>query len=68
MIRSCVKLAYEHAQGFIDHPDRTWTPAELPPISKGYSVGDIVTRVLNLNKVGFSFNNTVVSIKLMKGN
>jgi len=56
-----VKLAYEHAQGFIDHPDRTWTPAELPPISKGYSVGDIVNRVLNLNKVGFSSDNTVVS-------
>ena len=61
-----MKLAYEHAQGFIDHPNRTWTPAELPPISKGYSVGDIVTRVLNLNKVGLASDKAVVSRHIYK--
>ena len=31
VIRSCVKLAYEHAQSMIDCPERNdWTTEELP--------------------------------------
>ena len=53
VIRSCVKLSYDHAQGFIEQPDREWTQEELPSISEKYTVDDIKTRVLNLHKVGF---------------
>ncbi|KAL4221580.1 DIS3-like exonuclease 2 [Mactra antiquata] len=51
VIRSCVKLAYDHAQGFIEEPDRDWTTEELPPISETFTVNDIKTRVLNLHKI-----------------
>ncbi|KAK7093416.1 hypothetical protein V1264_007176 [Littorina saxatilis] len=51
VIRSCVKLSYEHAQGFIEQPDREWTREELPPISEGYTVEDIKSRVLNMDKI-----------------
>ena len=51
VIRSCVKLSYDHAQGFIDQPERDWTQEELPTISEKYTVDDIKTRVLNLHKV-----------------
>ncbi|WAR14584.1 DI3L2-like protein [Mya arenaria] len=50
IIRSCVKLAYDHAQGFIEEPDRAWKPEELPQISEGFTVEDIKKRVLNLHK------------------
>ena len=51
VIRSCVKLSYEHAQGFIEYPDQDWTPDEIPAISEGFTIGQIKESVLNLNKV-----------------
>ncbi|XP_076452005.1 DIS3-like exonuclease 2 [Babylonia areolata] len=51
VIRSCVKLSYEHAQGFIMEPDREWTREELPPLSEGFTVEDIKTRVLHMDKI-----------------
>ncbi|KAL8568097.1 hypothetical protein ACOMHN_000321 [Nucella lapillus] len=51
VIRSCVKLSYDHAQGFIEEPDREWTREELPPISEGFTVEDIRTRVLQMDKI-----------------
>ncbi|KAK6965281.1 DIS3-like exonuclease 2 [Biomphalaria glabrata] len=54
VIRSCVKLSYEHAQGFIDHPNKVWTQDELPPITNGFSVLDVCKRVLQLNKIALS--------------
>ncbi|XP_053379089.1 DIS3-like exonuclease 2 isoform X2 [Mercenaria mercenaria] len=51
VIRSCAKLAYDHAQGFIEEPERNWTQEELPPISEGFTVDDIKSRVLNLQKI-----------------
>lgn len=51
MIKSCCKLAYEHAQGFIEQPDKEWTIEELPPISEKFSVEQIKERTLNLHKV-----------------
>ena len=50
-IRSCAKLAYEHAQGFIDEPDRKWRADELPEITGGWKPQDLVERVLNLQKM-----------------
>ncbi|XP_060062456.1 DIS3-like exonuclease 2 [Ylistrum balloti] len=51
VIRSCVKLSYDHAQGFIEEPLKEWTAEELPPISSKFTVEDIKKRVLGLNKI-----------------
>ncbi|XP_041377898.1 DIS3-like exonuclease 2 [Gigantopelta aegis] len=51
VIRSCVKLSYEHAQGFIEEPDKEWMAEELPPISTGFTVTDITSRVLHLQEM-----------------
>ncbi|BFZ23671.1 hypothetical protein BsWGS_26710 [Bradybaena similaris] len=51
VIRSCVKLSYDHAQGFIEQPDKVWTRAELPPITNSFDVQDVMSRVLLLNKI-----------------
>ncbi|XP_046571532.1 LOW QUALITY PROTEIN: DIS3-like exonuclease 2 [Haliotis rubra] len=51
VIRSCVKLSYDHAQGFIENPDREWSQEELPPITNGFVVEDIRKRVLQLDKI-----------------
>lgn len=51
VIHSCVKLAYEHAQDMIDHPDKEFNENELPPISNKKTAADIKKCVLNLNHV-----------------
>ncbi|CAC5394876.1 DIS3L2 [Mytilus coruscus] len=51
VIRSCVKLSYQHAQGFIEEPDREWTEEELPPISDGYPISQIKDTVHNLQMI-----------------
>ncbi|KAK3104881.1 hypothetical protein FSP39_012289, partial [Pinctada imbricata] len=51
IIKSCTKLSYDHAQGFIEDPDKDWNTDELPPISEGFTVDDIKKRVLGLNKI-----------------
>lgn len=54
VIRSCVKLSYDHAQGFIDHPDKEWSVNELPPITNSFGVKDVMKRVLQLNKIALN--------------
>ncbi|XP_067950237.1 DIS3-like exonuclease 2 [Watersipora subatra] len=51
VIKSCAKLSYQHAQGFIENPDREWQSEELPPISEGFTVADIKERVIMLDKI-----------------
>ena len=51
VINSCVKLSYEHAQGFIEDPNREWTAEELPPITGGFTIDTIRKTVLNLNRL-----------------
>ncbi|XP_063410358.1 DIS3-like exonuclease 2 isoform X3 [Mytilus trossulus] len=51
VIRSCVKLSYQHAQGFIEEPVREWTEEELPPISDGYPISQIKDTVHNLQMI-----------------
>ncbi|CAH1775460.1 unnamed protein product [Owenia fusiformis] len=51
VICSCVKMAYDHAQGFIENPDRDWTREELPPILEKFKVKEIKEKVLNLDKI-----------------
>ena len=50
IIRSRVKMAYEHAQDMIEKPNRQWNPNELPPISDGASVEAISAQVNQLHK------------------
>lgn len=51
VIRSCTKLSYDHAQGFIDEPDKEWTTDQFPPISTNFNLDQIKKRVLNLNRI-----------------
>ncbi|XP_059157006.1 DIS3-like exonuclease 2 [Physella acuta] len=51
VIRSCVKLSYEHAQGFIEDPEIQWRHDELPTITNSFTASDIVTKVILLNKI-----------------
>lgn len=51
VINSCVKLSYEHAQGFIAEPNREWTAEELPPITGGFTIDTIRKTVLDLNRI-----------------
>lgn len=50
IIRSRVKMAYEHAQDMIEKPNRPWNPSELPPISDGATVEQISAQVNQLHK------------------
>ncbi|XP_014671211.1 PREDICTED: DIS3-like exonuclease 2 [Priapulus caudatus] len=54
IIRSCVKMSYQHAQGIIEEPERTWTVDELPPITGGHGIDDVKACVLNLRAVARS--------------
>ncbi|EDO42429.1 predicted protein, partial [Nematostella vectensis] len=51
IIRSRVKMAYEHAQEMIDKPNKKWSDSELPPIAEGTDVSEIVKRVNLLAKI-----------------
>ena len=51
VIRSCAKLAYEHAQGMLDQPDREWKVEELPEIQKPWTSSDLSSKVNILQRV-----------------
>ncbi|ESO12803.1 hypothetical protein HELRODRAFT_63728, partial [Helobdella robusta] len=51
VIRSCVKLSYSHAQGFIDNPKKIWNENELPEIANGFTIPDVVSKVLQLYQI-----------------
>lgn len=50
IIRSRIKMAYEHAQDMIDKPNRKWNENELPPISDGAIAEEISAQVNQLHK------------------
>jgi len=57
VIRSCAQFSYDHAQSFIDDPDRDFasTPPEdneFPAIDGGHSIAAVREKVLDLHKVG----------------
>ena len=61
VIRSRVKLSYEHAQDFIDNPEKDFATNEVPEISDNVAVSTIQEKVrhykLNMNKfmvIGFA--------------
>uniref|UniRef100_A0A0K0DG41 RNB domain-containing protein n=1 Tax=Angiostrongylus cantonensis TaxID=6313 RepID=A0A0K0DG41_ANGCA len=51
VIRSRVKLAYEHAQDFIENPETDFLDGEFPEISDGVTVAQIKERVLQLHNI-----------------
>ncbi|XP_030629597.1 DIS3-like exonuclease 2 [Chanos chanos] len=51
VIRSCVKLSYDHAQSMIEDPDKLFTAEELPPCSPEHSVDEIHRAVLDLHSI-----------------
>jgi len=56
VIRSCVKMAYEHAQMMIDDPDRTeWEAGILPGIEEPYSPAVISEKVNILQRLALKF-------------
>lgn len=50
IIRSRIKMAYEHAQDMIEKPNKQWNLNELPPISDGATVEEISAQVNQLHK------------------
>lgn len=50
IIRSRIKMAYEHAQDMIDKPNRQWNLNELPTIFDGTTVEEISAQVKQLHK------------------
>ncbi|XP_078063832.1 DIS3-like exonuclease 2 isoform X2 [Mustelus asterias] len=51
VIRSCVKLSYNHAQSMIEDPEKIMTSDELPPVSPDHSIAEIKTAVINLHNI-----------------
>ena len=51
IIRSRVKLSYEHAQDMIDKPEKVWGEKEHPPLASGATITDIVQRVRDLHQI-----------------
>ncbi|CAL8343650.1 unnamed protein product [Merluccius merluccius] len=51
VIRSCVKLSYDHAQSMIDAPDKLFSPEELPPIDPQHPLDEIHQAVLHLHAI-----------------
>ncbi|KAM9844322.1 DIS3-like exonuclease 2 isoform 1-T2 [Aulostomus maculatus] len=51
VIRSCVKLAYDHAQSMIEAPEKMFPAEELPPIDPEHPIDEIHQAVLNLHSI-----------------
>lgn len=51
MIRSCVKLSYDHAQSMIEAPDKLFSPEELPPVDPVHPIDEIHRAVLDLHSI-----------------
>ncbi|VDL71916.1 unnamed protein product [Nippostrongylus brasiliensis] len=51
VIRSRVKLTYEHAQDFIENPEKDFSDYEMPEISDGTTVHEIKEKVLQLHAI-----------------
>uniref|UniRef100_A0A8C5ACW9 DIS3-like exonuclease 2 n=1 Tax=Gadus morhua TaxID=8049 RepID=A0A8C5ACW9_GADMO len=49
VIRSCVKLSYDHAQSMIDGPDRLFSPGELPSMDPRHPLDEVHQAVLRLH-------------------
>lgn len=51
VIRSCVKLSYDHAQSMIEAPKKMFSAKELPPVDPEHPIDEIHQAVLNLHSI-----------------
>ncbi|XP_028987946.1 DIS3-like exonuclease 2 [Betta splendens] len=51
VIRSCVKLSYDHAQSMIEAPEKMFSVEELPPVDPVHHIDEIHQAVLNLHSI-----------------
>uniref|UniRef100_H3CR27 DIS3-like exonuclease 2 n=1 Tax=Tetraodon nigroviridis TaxID=99883 RepID=H3CR27_TETNG len=51
VIRSCVKLSYDHAQSMIEAPEKMFSAGELPPVDPDHPIDQIHQAVLNLHAI-----------------
>uniref|UniRef100_A0A8C4GIE4 DIS3-like exonuclease 2 n=1 Tax=Dicentrarchus labrax TaxID=13489 RepID=A0A8C4GIE4_DICLA len=51
VIRSSVKLSYDHAQSMIEAPEKMFSAAELPPVDPEHPIDEIHQAVLNLHSI-----------------
>ncbi|KAG5847214.1 hypothetical protein ANANG_G00123640 [Anguilla anguilla] len=51
VIRSCVKLSYDHAQSMIEAPEKLFPAEELPPFDPHHPIDEIHQAVLNLHTI-----------------
>ncbi|KAM9459342.1 DIS3-like exonuclease 2 isoform 1-T3 [Salvelinus alpinus] len=51
VIRSCIKLSYDHAQSMIEAPDKLFQADELPPCAAEHPMDEIHQAVLNLHSI-----------------
>lgn len=51
VIRSCVKLSYDHAQSMIEAPEKMFSAEELPPTDPEHPIDEIHQAVLNLHSI-----------------
>ncbi|XP_034558408.1 DIS3-like exonuclease 2 isoform X2 [Notolabrus celidotus] len=51
VIRSCVKLSYDHAQSMIEAPEKMFSAEELPPVAPEHPIDEIHQAVLNLHTI-----------------
>nr|XP_020504890.1 DIS3-like exonuclease 2 [Labrus bergylta] len=51
VIRSCVKLSYDHAQSMIEAPEKMFSAEELPPVDPEHPIDEIHQAVLNLHSI-----------------
>ncbi|XP_042354169.1 DIS3-like exonuclease 2 [Plectropomus leopardus] len=51
VIRSCIKLSYDHAQSMIEAPEKMFTAEELPPCDPEHPIDEIHQAVLNLHSI-----------------
>lgn len=51
VIRSCVKLSYEHAQSMIENPNKKWSEEEIPKVTGPYKSKDISKVVNDLQSI-----------------
>lgn len=54
VIHSCIKMSYDHAQAFIENPEKNFDEKEFPVISGGKTLSEIKTKVLDLHKISQS--------------
>ncbi|KAK7018029.1 DIS3-like exonuclease 2 [Halocaridina rubra] len=51
VIRSCVKLSYDHAQSMIENPKKDWSLHEFPSIIGNFTLRNISSVVYNLHSI-----------------